>query len=76
MALSVEPLAGDPSATMAREYALRLRLAHVTRNINDLKSRLQRTNPLEHQTEYNRGFAKLLELEASRRTLQAEAVGE
>ena len=76
VALSVEPLAGDPSATMAREYALRLRLGHVTRNINDLKSRLQRTNPLEHQAEYNRGFAKLLELEASRRTLQAEAVGE
>lgn len=76
VALSVEPLAGEPSASMAREYAVRLRLAHVTRDIVELKSRLQRTNPQEHQIEYNRGFAKLLELEAARRSLQAEAIGE
>ncbi|WP_232548187.1 DNA primase [Propioniciclava soli] len=76
VALSVEPLYGEPTAAYAREYASRLRLATVTRRINTLKSRLQRTNPVEQQAEYNRGFAALLELEATRRSLQAAAVGE
>ena len=51
-------------------------LARVLREIGDLKSRLQRTNPIEEQAAYNRMFAQLLELETRRRTLQAMAVGE
>ena len=54
----------------------RLRLATVTRSITALKSKLQRTNPVEDQTTYNRMFARLLELESRRRTLQAAAIGE
>ena len=76
VALSVEPLLAEPNATYAREYAARLRLARVLREIGDLKSRLQRTNPIEEQAAYNRMFAQLLELETRRRTLQAMAVGE
>ena len=76
VALSVEPLLGEPTAAYAHEYSARLRLARVVRDIADLKSRLQRTNPLEEQASYNRMFAMLLELEARRRSLQAEAVGE
>lgn len=75
-ALSVEPLLREPSAAYAAEYAARLRLATVTRSITALKSKLQRTNPVEDQTTYNRKFARLLELESRRRTLQAAAIGE
>ena len=76
ISLSVESLLREPSAHYAREYAARLRLLSVTRDIATVKSRLQRTNPLEHQAEYNRMFAQLLDLESRRRDLQAEAVGE
>ncbi|MFV0451656.1 MAG: DNA primase [Propioniciclava sp.] len=75
-ALSVEPLQREPSEGYAREHASRLRLGTVSRTIGTLKSRLQRTNPLEEQPAYNRMFAELLELEAQRRDLQAAALGE
>lgn len=76
IALSVESLLREPSTLYAHEYAARLRLLTVTRAIADVKSKLQRTNPLEHQSEYNKMFARLLELEALRRDLQAQAIGE
>jgi len=76
VALSVEEVWRVPTVAYAQEYAARLRLRTVARAIADIKSRLQRTNPLEHQAEYNRMFARLLELEARRRELQALAVGE
>ena len=76
VALCVEPLLAEPTATYAREYAARLRLARVLREIGDLKSRLQRTNPVEEQASYNKMFAQLLELETRRRALQAMAVGD
>ena len=75
VALSVEGVWRVPTAAYAQEYAARLRLRTVGRAIADVKSKLQRTNPLEHQPEYNRMFARLLELEARRRELQALAVG-
>ena len=45
------------------------------RRINDLKSRLQRTNPVEHAGEYNRMFGELVALEQHRRTLREKAIG-
>ena len=74
-ALSVEPLLAEPSEGYAREYAARLRLGRVVRDIGALKSRLQRTNPVEEQASYNRMFAQLLELETRRRSLEALAIG-
>ncbi|MFV0405236.1 MAG: DNA primase [Propioniciclava sp.] len=74
--LSVESLLGEPTATYALEHASRLRLATVSRQIDSLKSRLQRTNPVEEQPAYNRMFAELLELESHRRDLQSAALGE
>ncbi|MFT3875256.1 MAG: DNA primase [Propioniciclava sp.] len=76
VSLSVEPLLGEPTGAYAREYAARLRLGRVSREIGALKSRLQRTNPVEEQPSYNRMFAQLLELESRRRALQAYALGE
>ena len=75
VALSVEPLLAEPTGAYAREYAARLRLARVVRDINDLKSRLQRTNPVDEQAAYNRMFAQLLELETRRRALEQQAIG-
>ena len=76
VALSVAGLMREPSPHYAREYAARLRLGTVSRQIGDLKSRLQRTNPVEEQPAYNKMFATLLELEQRRRALQAEAIGD
>ena len=45
------------------------------RRINDLKSRLQRTNPVEHAGEYNKMFGELVALEQHRRTLREKAIG-
>lgn len=69
------PLLGEPGGAYAREYAARLRLGRVLREIAVLKSRLQRTNPVEEQAVYNRMFAKLLDLETRRRALEAYALG-
>lgn len=75
VALSVEPLLGEPTRAYAGEYAARLRLARVVRDIASLKSRLQRTNPIDEQAPYNRMFAQLLELETRRRDLERLAIG-
>lgn len=45
------------------------------RRIADLKSKLQRTNPVDQATEYNRMFGELVALEQHRRTLREKAIG-
>ena len=45
------------------------------RRIAGLKSKLQRTNPVEHAAEYNRMFGELVALEQHRRTLREKAIG-
>lgn len=76
IALLVEPLVvGQPNEAYATAYAARLMLISTVTQIKDLKSRLQRTNPLEHKSEHDRMFADLLELETRRRHLQALVVG-
>ena len=74
-ALANEPLLRPASPSYAAEYVARLRLLSVVRRIGDLKSRLQRTNPVEEQASYNRMFAKLLELEKERHELALIAAG-
>ena len=43
--------------------------------VTEVKSRLQRLNPLEGQADYNRLFGELLALEQHRRTLRERAIG-
>jgi DNA primase len=76
-ALAVEPLLSIKETTTAYVAAHVYRLQEVTtmRRIADLKSRLQRTNPVEHATEYNRMFGELVALEQHRRTLREKAIG-
>jgi DNA primase len=76
-ALVVEPLPSTKEPTTAYVAAHVYRLQEVTalRRITELKSRLQRTNPVEHASEYNRMFGELVALEQHRRTLREKAIG-
>jgi DNA primase len=75
-AVAVEP---PPTAAIDEAYgaacSYRLQEVTVLRRITELKSRLQRTNPVEHATEYNRMFGELVALEGHRRTLRDRSIG-
>ena len=78
VALSVEPLplTGQPNERYVVSYAAKLRLLTAMREIADLKSKLQRTNPVEETTRYNQMFSELLALEARRKDLQVLSIGD
>ena len=75
--LAVEPLASDDSglSRLAVEVLARLEELATTRRITELKSRLQRLNPIEQVGDYNRLFGELIALEAFRRALRERAIG-
>ncbi|MFG1753360.1 DNA primase [Streptosporangium sandarakinum] len=52
-----------------------LELISVSREIERLKSRMERTNPVEEQQEYNRLFGELVAMEQQRRVLRERAAG-
>ena len=76
-ALGVEPIrtAKEPDASYVAQHVFRLLELTTLRRITELKSRLQRTNPVEHPTDYNRMFGELAALEQHRRTLRERSVG-
>ena len=76
-ALGVEPLrtAKEPDQTYVAAHVYRLLELTAMRRIADLKSRLQRTNPVEHTADYNRMFGELVALEQHRRSMRELAVG-
>jgi DNA primase len=76
-ALGVEPLrtAKEPDLTYVAAHVYRLLELTAMRRIADLKSRLQRTNPVEQTADYNRMFGELVALEQHRRTMRELAVG-
>ena len=76
-ALGVEPLltAKEPDAAYVAAHVYRLQELTTMRRIADLKSKLQRTNPVDHPVDYNRMFGELVALEQHRRTLHDRAVG-
>jgi DNA primase len=75
-ALTVEPLlsAKEPGDAYVGQHVHRLRELTAMRRIADLKSRLQRTNPVEQAVEYNRMFGELVALEQHRRSLRERAL--
>jgi len=75
--LAVEPIPSDEQAQAryATEVLARIEELAATRRITEVKSRLQRLNPLEGQADYNRLFGELLALEQHRRTLRERAIG-
>jgi DNA primase len=76
-ALGVEPLptAKEPDAAYVAVHVFRLLELTALRRIGRLKSKLQRTNPVEDAVEYNRMFGELAALEQHRRTLRERTVG-
>ncbi len=76
VALLVEQvLSESPDEAYAAMYSAKLQLIGVLGEIRDVKSRLQRTNPVEHEAEHKQMFSRLLGLESRRKQLQQESVG-
>jgi DNA primase len=69
--LNVEPIRADGEITghYVESIVARLREVAISRSIADLKSSLQRLNPVENEQEYNEAFAALVALETTRRGL-------
>jgi DNA primase len=76
-ALAVEPVlsGGEVTVGYVESNAARLRELTALRRIEQLKSKLQRTNPLEQPSDYNRLFGELVALEQHRRSLRERAIG-
>jgi len=76
-ALAVDPLhtAKEPDRAYVAAHVYRLLEVTALRAISDLKSKLQRTNPVDQATEYNRMFGDLVALEQHRRNLRERAIG-
>ena len=75
--LSVEAIRSDRevSSTYVQSIFARLHELAISRTIAELKSKLQRLNPVENEQEYNKSFAELVALEAKRRELRESALG-
>jgi DNA primase len=76
-ALAVEPLLADGPPTLRYASARIARVEEVatTRRVLQLKSRLQRLNPVEEPETYNRLFGQLVALEGERIALRERAIG-
>ena len=76
--LAVEPMQAVDESDVRYAEALLVRLEEMalTRRVQELKSRLQRLNPVENADEYNRMFGELIELERQKKGLRSKAVGE
>jgi DNA primase len=77
LALSVEPPRWSPGgeSRYATAVLARLEELQVTREVAELKGRLQRVNPLEEEQLYNQLFGRLVALEQRARALREEAAG-
>jgi DNA primase len=75
-ALAVDPLrlGREPDENYARANLARLQELTCLRRITDLKSKLQRTNPIDRADEYNRMFGELIALERYRAELRERAI--
>ena len=75
--LAVEPIRSDGKVAdhYVASIVARLREVAISRAIAELKSSLQRLNPVENEIEYNAAFASLVALESARRTLHDVALG-
>lgn len=70
VALLVEPILRSPDEAYATAYAAKLQLLTTVRKIAELKSRLQRMNPVDDAAAHRAAFSELIALEARRRHLE------
>ncbi|MFI7212728.1 DNA primase [Micromonospora maritima] len=75
--LAVEPLRidGEPDPRYVSVTMARLQWSSVTGRIRDLKSKIQRINPVSNKDEYFALFGELLSLEQHARALREQAAG-
>jgi DNA primase len=75
--LAVEPMQtnDEDDPRYAGSLLARLQEMALTRRISDLKSRVQRVNPVESPEEYNRLFGELIVLERNKIGLRDRAMG-
>ncbi|MER5705606.1 DNA primase [Micromonospora sp. NPDC002296] len=75
--LAVEPLRidGEPDPRYVSVTIARLQWGSVTGRIKDLKSKIQRINPVSDKDEYFALFGELLSLEQHARALREQAAG-
>ncbi len=75
--LAVEPLRidGEPDPRYVSVTMARLQWGSVTSRIKDLKSKIQRINPVSNKDEYFALFGELLSLEQHARALREQAAG-
>ncbi|MCK1806486.1 MULTISPECIES: DNA primase [Micromonospora] len=75
--LAVEPLRidGEPDPRYVSITMARLQWSSVTGRIRDLKSKIQRVNPVSNKDEYFALFGELLSLEQHARALREQAAG-
>ncbi|HEX3823510.1 MAG TPA: DNA primase [Mycobacteriales bacterium] len=74
--LAVEPMQSieDDDPRYAEAVLVRLEEMALTRRIQELKSRLQRLNPVEQAAEYNRMFGELIMLEQQKRAFRDKGI--
>ena len=75
--LTVEPIRanGEISDRYVTSITARLNEVALSRSIAEVKSTLQRLNPVENESEYNAIFTQLVEMESKRRSLRELALG-
>ncbi|MBA2455530.1 MAG: DNA primase [Nocardioidaceae bacterium] len=75
--LAVEPMrtVTEPDDRLVSALLARVQELTAQRQVEALKSRLQRTNPIEQVSDYNRMFGELVALEQRRRALRDRAIG-
>jgi DNA primase len=75
LAVEALPVQGKVTVRYVIANSAALQLLTVIRSIAALKSRLQRTNPVEEQHKYNQMFSELVVLEARRKALHTRSIG-
>ncbi len=77
MELAVEPVRydGEPDSAYLHVVLARLQLAGLHQRIGEVKSRLQRINPVTEADEYRARFTELVALEQHSRALKEKAAG-
>jgi len=73
--LSVAPLMTEPNEAYADAYAARVRLGRLNAQLETLRSRLQRMNPVTQAEDHQPLFAEVVELEALKAHLTRQALG-
>ena len=78
MELTVEPIRtdGEVSERYINSIIARLREVALSRSIAEIKSTLQRLNPVENDAQYQEIFGQLVAMEAARRVQKELALGE